>query len=189
MCVALVVAGCKPHGGSTTNQASQALQPVTTPLGDVAGAAKVHYAAEIDNPLAANAAAVAQGEQLFISLNCAGCHGYGAGGGMGPSLIDQFWRYGGTPSGIYQSIHEGRPQGMPAWGRAMPPQEIWKLVSYIDSLGGALAPDNYHAGLQGDHDVSSVATTISRPAVDLQRSSEVDSAINAAPPSTTPLHP
>jgi len=76
-------------------------------------------------------------------MNCAGCHGYDAKGGMGPDLTDTEWRYGGTPIDIYKSIYEGRAQGMPAWGNALPTTPIWQLVAYIQSLGGTLpaAPD------------------------------------------------
>ena len=61
-------------------------------------------------------------------MNCAACHGYDLKGGMGPDLTDTYWRYGGSPADIYKSIFEGRPQGMPAWGRALPPAMIWKVV-------------------------------------------------------------
>ena len=76
---------------------------------------------------------------------------------MGPNLSDRYWRYGGTPAAIYQSIAAGRPQGMPAWYQALPPRQIWELVTYIESHGGATAPAQYHAGLQGD-----VASTVSK---------------------------
>lgn len=120
------------------------------PLGDVAGVAVTNLPATLTNPLEGNASAVQEGKSLFIKMNCAGCHGYDAGGGMGPSLVDHYWRYGGVPVSVYKSIFEGRPQGMPAWGQALPPQEIWKLVAYLESLGGTFPADQYHAALQGD---------------------------------------
>ncbi len=88
------------------------------------------------NPLQNDQTAVEEGKKLFRQMNCAGCHGYDAKGGMGPDLTDTEWRYGGTPIDLYKSIYEGRPQGMPAWGNALPPQTIWQMVSYIQSLGG-----------------------------------------------------
>lgn len=107
------------------------------PLGFSAGGApKVN--ASLANPLAGDPNAVAQGKKLFASLNCAGCHGFLAKGNMGPDLTDKAWRYGGTPIDVYKSIYEGRPQGMPAWGNALPPNSIWQLVAYIQSLGGTL---------------------------------------------------
>jgi hypothetical protein len=39
---------------------------------------------------------------------------------------------------------------MPSWGKALPPKDIWQLVSFIQSLGGASKPSEYRAELQGD---------------------------------------
>jgi cytochrome c oxidase cbb3-type subunit 3 len=158
--LALVVSACKPQGANSPGSA-RTLPPegelAAVPLGDIAGAAKLRAVDEVANPLDGNASAIADGHRLFIAMNCAGCHGYHAKGGMGPNLTDAYWRYGGTPSGIYNSIYEGRPQGMPAWGRALPAQDIWKIVAYLQTLGGAVAANEYHAGLQGDHDLTSTA--------------------------------
>lgn len=95
----------------------------------------------IENPYANDAGAIVQGRKLFDSLNCSGCHAPLGGGGMGPPLSDRDWIYGGEPAAIYLSIAQGRPNGMPAWSRALPPQSIWQLVTYIRTLGGAPAPD------------------------------------------------
>ncbi len=92
------------------------------------------------NPLAGDSTAIEEGKKLFRSMNCAGCHGYNATGGMGPDLTDKSWRYGGTPIDVYKSIYEGRPKGMPAWGSALPQRPIWNIVAYIQSLGGTLTP-------------------------------------------------
>ena len=93
-------------------------------------------------------------------MNCAGCHGYDANGGMGPNLTDTYWRYGGSPAAIFKSIYEGRPQGMPAWNPALPPDEIWKLVAYIQSLGGAYSAAQYEASVQGDRVGDNVAPEV-----------------------------
>jgi len=162
------LAGCQhSEGGSTVSApvvpgaGHEAIGAV--PLGDVAGAAASHLAASIPNPYGPdNAQAIQQGHELFIRMNCAGCHGYGATGGMGPNLTDKYWRYGGVPVSIYKSIYEGRPQGMPAWNPALPPDEIWKLVAYIGSLGGAYAPEQYQAWLQGDRPGDNVAPGVLR---------------------------
>ena len=147
----MVVASC---GGAKTPDpaAVEAARPdvVTLPGGDVAGAAQSMVGVEVHNPLAGQPAAVAGGKRLFVQMNCAGCHNYSLAGGMGPNLSDRYWRYGGTPAEIYQSIAAGRPQGMPAWYKVLPPEEIWQIVSYIESYGGSTAAAEYHAGLQGD---------------------------------------
>jgi cytochrome c oxidase cbb3-type subunit 3 len=86
------------------------------------------------NPFADDAASAAQGAQLFAAMNCDGCHGGGAVGFVGPSLVDGRWRYGGADGALFQSIQTGRPRGMPAYGGILPPDAIWKLVTYLRSL-------------------------------------------------------
>src|SRR4051812_18721889 len=61
-----------------------------------------------------NALAFSEGHFLYPRMNWVGCHSHG-GGGMGPPLMDDEWRYGGRIDQIAASIAEGRPQGMPAW--------------------------------------------------------------------------
>jgi cytochrome c oxidase cbb3-type subunit III len=120
------------------------------PLGDFAGGLQSELARKIDNPFAGQADAVAQGKQLFTKMNCAGCHNYDGSGGEGPALADRYWRYGGAPVDIFKSIYEGRPQGMPAWGQALPSQEIWKLVTFIQAFGGAFTLYADRGARQGD---------------------------------------
>ena len=121
------------------------------PRGDIAGGLQSNLGAQIRNPFEGRPDAVAAGKQLFVKMNCAGCHGYDLGGSMGPNLTDKYWRYGGSPGAIYRSIADGHPQGMPAWRRALPPDQIWKLTAYIQSFGGATPPADYEGALQGDY--------------------------------------
>jgi cytochrome c oxidase cbb3-type subunit 3 len=86
------------------------------------------------NPFAGEAMPAAEGAQLFPANNCDGCHGGGAVGWVGPSLTAGRWRFGGADAEIFQSIYYGRPHGMPAYGGLLPPDMIWKLVTYIKSL-------------------------------------------------------
>jgi mono/diheme cytochrome c family protein len=86
------------------------------------------------NPFAGNAKSAREGEQLFASMNCDGCHGGGATGWVAPSLNDGRWKYGGSAAAIYKSIYHGRPQGMPAFGGLLAPEIVWKLVTYVQSL-------------------------------------------------------
>jgi cytochrome c oxidase cbb3-type subunit 3 len=82
-----------------------------------------------------NAHALANGKRLFGWYNCSGCHANG-GGGSGPALMDDVWIYGSDPVTIYQTIVEGRPNGMPSFGGRIPEDEIWQLVAYVRSLSG-----------------------------------------------------
>ncbi len=120
------------------------------PLGDTAGAAKPPAGIKMSNPLSGDASSVTEGRKLFLSMNCASCHGYDAKGGMGPNLTDTYWRYGGTPERIYELILDGRPQGMPEWGVALPRRSIWQLVSYIQSLGGSVSASKAQAAASGN---------------------------------------
>ena len=71
------------------------------------------------------------GATLFGSMNCDGCHGGGAIGWVGPSLVDGRWRYGGSDDEIFTSIFYGRPKGMPAYGGVIGTDGVWMLVAYI----------------------------------------------------------
>ena len=119
-------------------------------IGDLAGIGNNTLDAQVKNPYANDHASIEAGQEIFINMNCAACHGYDLKGGMGPDLTDTYWRYGGSPADIYKSIFEGRPQGMPAWGRALPSDVIWKVVSYIQSQGGSYPGHLADRGRQGD---------------------------------------
>lgn len=73
------------------------------------------------------------GEALFSSMNCDGCHGGGATGWEGPSLVDGRWRYGGADEEVFQSIFYGRPKGMPSYGGVLGVDGVWLIVAYLKS--------------------------------------------------------
>jgi cytochrome c oxidase cbb3-type subunit 3 len=129
----------------------------TVPLGQIAGGLGSAAVLSTPNPYEGNPQATEQGKQLYVSMNCAGCHAYNGGGNMGPDLTDSYWRYGGLPIQIYNTILEGRPQGMPAWGKALPPDDIWKLVAYVQSFGGAVPAAEWYHARQGDQAGEQVA--------------------------------
>lgn len=91
--------------------------------------------AQLTNPFEGDRGKVKEGGALFVSYNCMDCHGADGSGAMGPSLADGRWHFGGTAGEVYQSIYEGRPEGMPAWGGRIPDDQIWRLVAYVQSLG------------------------------------------------------
>jgi cytochrome c oxidase cbb3-type subunit 3 len=96
-------------------------------------------AAAADDPRAKqyenNSPALAQGQQLFMQMNCVGCHAHG-GGGMGPALMDSEWRYGGSMTQIAATIVEGRPNGMPSFRGKLTDDQVWQLAAYVRSLSG-----------------------------------------------------
>ena len=87
-----------------------------------------------------NAPAISEGQQLFSQMNCVGCHSHG-GGGMGPPLMDDEWRYGGRIDQIATTVAEGRPNGMPSWRGKLTDDQIWKLAAYVRSLSGLPSKD------------------------------------------------
>lgn len=129
-----VAAGCERE-----QRQFQSAPPGVTPPGMVRMSSNVPGPpTQIDTilgPYGDNAYAVSQGQKLFSAYNCTGCHSHG-GGGMGPPLMDDEWIYGSEPRNIYESIIEGRPNGMPSWGGRIPDQNIWALVAYVRSLSG-----------------------------------------------------
>lgn len=92
------------------------------------------------SPYDDNAFAVAQGKRLYTWYNCNGCHAAG-GGGMGPPLMDNEWRYGSDPASIFNTIMKGRPEGMPSFGGHIPEDQVWQLVAYVRSMSGMLRAD------------------------------------------------
>ena len=91
-------------------------------------------AGSLQNPFKGDKQAAEDGGKLFSAFNCDGCHAGGAVGAVGPSLADGRWRYGGSEEEIYYSIFYGRARGMPAWGGTLPPEAIWRLVTYLKSI-------------------------------------------------------
>lgn len=148
--IVLALAACARPDPSAHEPAA-APDLAALPSGDLSGAASIHGGAGIRNPLEGQPGAIASGQRLFVQMNCAGCHGYDLGGSMGPNLKDSYWRYGGTPAAVYRSIAGGHPQGMPAWANALPPDQIWRLVAYIQSKGGTLPASSGRSGEQGDY--------------------------------------
>jgi len=87
------------------------------------------------NPYEGDGLALATGRTVYEGFNCAGCHGTRGGGGIGPPFADTEWIYGDAPENIYQSVAQGRPNGMPAFGSRMSEESLWQLVAYVRSLG------------------------------------------------------
>lgn len=95
-----------------------------------------------------NAWAVSEGKVLYRAFNCNGCHAHG-GGDIGPPLMDADWIYGSDPMNIFDTIVEGRPNGMPSFRGKIAHRDVWKLVAYVRSMSG-LVPDDA-ASARDDH--------------------------------------
>ena len=86
------------------------------------------------NPFEGNQQAIGTGAKLFIAYNCIDCHGADGAGAMGPAFQDGRWHFGGTPTDVFESIYQGRPEGMPSWGGRISDDQIWMLTAYVQSL-------------------------------------------------------
>ena len=98
----------------------------------------------VKNPYEGDKRAMAVGGQLFVGYNCLDCHGAEGSGAMGPSFQDGRWHFGGSPGEVFESIYQGRPDGMPAWGGRISNDQIWMLTAYVRSLSSKdLSTENF----------------------------------------------
>ena len=133
--LAIAAGGCKggQGGASGGQETGAAADAVAGKAGDRIPAGGVLPAANALSAKRPGNANPETGGTLFASMNCDGCHGGGAIGWVGPSLVDGRWRYGGSDEEIFTSIYYGRPKGMPAYGGVIGTDGAWMLVAYIKS--------------------------------------------------------
>ncbi|MEO8334877.1 MAG: c-type cytochrome [bacterium] len=98
------------------------------------GGVKPFAGLRLVNPHEGDANAAATGGKLYLAYNCIDCHGADGSGAMGPSLADGRWHFGGESAEVFESIYQGRPEGMPAWGSLISEDQVWMLVTYVRSL-------------------------------------------------------
>jgi cytochrome c oxidase cbb3-type subunit III len=144
VCVMLLMSACKreerrlrepaPSNAASEGITVSGLHPAQPTVGSTMPSAPVN------DPYTESAYAVSEGEKLYNAYNCVGCHFHG-GGGIGPPLMDQDWIYGSQPQNIYQTIVEGRPNGMPSFRGKIPDYQVWEIVAYVRSLSGQLKKD------------------------------------------------
>ncbi len=86
---------------------------------------------------------ITNGKTVFADNNCGSCHrADGGGNSIGPNLTDEFWLHGGHIKAVLATVKNGVVEkGMPAWGKALSPQQVRDLTFYILSLQGS-KPEN-----------------------------------------------
>ena len=106
---------------------------------------------------------VAQGQHLFLSYGCNGCHGGGGGGGMCPPLTNDVWVYEGDDDTLFRLVTLGsdalQKDGYYRKGREnvlgpMPPfgaiikdgDDLWKILAFVRSKYSANADQKYKYG-------------------------------------------
>ncbi len=101
-------------------------------------------AAAVKNPVAATAASLTSGRQLYLK-NCRHCHGT-RGLGDGPlaptdirpaNLTDAKWDHGSTDGEIFAVIAHGPAAGSQMKGASptLTDEQIWNIVNYIRAIG------------------------------------------------------
>jgi len=88
----------------------------------------------LTNPYEGDKRAIGIGAQLYVAYNCIDCHGADGSGAMGPSLADGRWHFGGSAGAVFESIYQGRPDGMPQYGARISNDQIWMLTAYLRAL-------------------------------------------------------
>jgi cytochrome c-L len=109
-------------------------QPLEVPRQDIStAAAQFHETGE--NPYAGDEQAIAEGQKLYARW-CQACHLPDGTGRIGPSLVDDRWKYErtGTDVGQFEIIYAGGAGAMQAFGQRLSQDEILKLIAFVDTL-------------------------------------------------------
>lgn len=129
----LLTWGCNNRETGATNEAGSADAGVAVRTSTLeAGPSTI--ARHVANPYEDVVEEIAEGRRLYNWMNCAGCHGPEGGGGIGPPLADTDWIYGGESVHIYQSILQGRPNGMPSFHGKVTDASAWRIAAFVRSL-------------------------------------------------------
>jgi cytochrome c(L) len=88
------------------------------------------------NPYTGQEQAIQEGKALYLQHGCSGCHGVGGGGGMGPALLDDEWKFGSDDETLFRLIKGEIPeQTMPAvFSNELTDDDVWKILAYVRSL-------------------------------------------------------
>lgn len=80
--------------------------------------------------------AINEGADLFAQW-CASCHGSEGGGGMGPSLVDEQYRYERTDTtlGAFEIVHRGGAGAMQSFASRLTQDEMLRILAYVERLG------------------------------------------------------
>jgi cytochrome c oxidase cbb3-type subunit 3 len=132
-------AGCDREDREyTAHNRPPAPTPRTTALSP--GGARPQVASNIGRHYEDNAYHITQGGRLYKWFNCNGCHAAG-GGSIGPALMDDAWRYGGSIDQIHATILQGRPNGMPSFRGKIPDAQVWQIAAYVRAMSGNVRKD------------------------------------------------
>jgi cytochrome c-L len=88
-----------------------------------------------ENPYEGDEQAIAAGEQIYKRW-CQACHLPDGSGRIGPSIVDDTWKYErtGTDKGKFEIIHAGGAGAMQAFGQRLSQDEILEVIAYLNEL-------------------------------------------------------
>ena len=89
------------------------------------------------NPYTGDPEAIKEGRGVYFLYSCNACHGGTGGGGMAGAspLFDDQWNFGSDDETLFKLIKGQIPnQIMPAVGKNMTDDEIWKVFAWIRSI-------------------------------------------------------
>jgi len=88
-----------------------------------------------ENPYDGQEQAIADGKKIFNRL-CVACHLKDGTGRIGPSLVDDKYRYPriATDKGKFEIIYAGGAGAMQAFGRRITQDEILRVMAYLEKL-------------------------------------------------------
>ena len=117
-------------------------RPVDKPVAVHESASQTLSTADINNLRVATPELVAKGKQYF-AVQCAVCHGAnGKGDGPGAAALNPkprdftsgYWRYGGEPTHVFNTISNGSPGTAMAGFGSLSVADRWALVAFVRSL-------------------------------------------------------
>lgn len=79
---------------------------------------------------------------VVFEENCAACHLEKGQGDIGPNLTDAYWIHGdGEVEFLYKMVLEGyEDNGMPAWSEVLTQEDIWAVVSFVETMKNTNEP-------------------------------------------------
>ena len=75
-----------------------------------------------------------EGRRLYLKLNCYGCHGISAAGGMGPNIVHA------EAGEVSEVLREGEDEGMRSYKSYVTTVDINNITAYLKSIGKPSEP-------------------------------------------------
>lgn len=110
-------------------------EPLDVPLPEDASEAVQQFHQTGDNPYHGDEQAIGEGKRIYAQW-CQACHLADGTGRIGPSLVDDQWKYPRTDTAVgqFEIIHAGGAGAMQAFGQRLSQDEILQVIAYMNQL-------------------------------------------------------